>query len=484
MPAHKPVDPASFPLLGLLGAVACGPIAPESGTGATDSTGDGPEPTSASDPSTPTTTAIPECQSDLDCTTMYCEYCADNICVPRDACCYDGLVYTGDGHWRCGPGYECYGDEDCEPGYVCILGECAPDRPIPEPTRLPTCDSPDGLGTAWDLVEAPSALVLADVDLDMDLDLIAAQPGSGRLEIAFNDGVGQFTGQDSLVGQAPDYTLAAGDIDGDGDPDLALAAADPAGLRLFFNDGAVFTPGEPLPLGRLGGQVHLADINGDAALDVLVLGLGSGASSVRLGDGVGGLSDELAGVLEPINAPGTFIDVSADGIADLIGHPLADNILRAYGGTTEPGFVPLQQFMSTGVHAPALVADLDNDLAHDIVAVQSSDGGGTIDVWLALEPSVWSPRPSHFLTSAAMTGGVLAETDLVAGPDLIAATGDPNILVALGDGLGGFMCQRFHETTGDSRPNLFAVGDVDGDGRNDILAGGAGETTITMVLLK
>jgi hypothetical protein len=58
------------------------------------------------------------------------------------------------------------------------------------------------------------------------------------------------------------------------------------------------------------------------------------------------------------------------------------------------------------------------------------------------------------------------------------------VALIYGDGNSGFACEHLHPISGNSTPSLLAVGDVDGDGRTDVVAGGVDAMSVDLVLLK
>jgi hypothetical protein len=492
------VDPLSFPILGLLGAFACGPIAPqETDGGSTDGSGTDPthgpatdsttSPTSPTDPSGPTAPTTsgppPECQTDSDCSDTYCGYCSEGMCRQSPECyCGYGIAERVDGKWRCQPPYQCYSDEDCGSGYACIGGGCTEALPIP----LPGCAPPDGEGREWNLGNAPTAFVLADLDGDLDLDLAAGEPASGAIEIALNDGTGNFI-LAGAFGVGPegsgDLALAAGDLDGDGDLDLAVARHEPAGvLRLLFNDGAVFTVGEERPTAPLPVQVFIADVNGDGAPDVLTLDEGDLNLGVQLGDGTGTFAAEQPGIIDKLEARVAVAELTFDAAADVLAPFPGGGAFTAWAGSNGPLLTPLRMFSAPeATSMTPLSGDLDLQGFPEVVLVHPQGPTGMVHVWSGLAPGTWSGGRRRFTTVRPLTGGVLAELGGLPGPDLISATGQADISVLLGDGAGGFACENLFNLQGSSAPALLAVGDVTGDGLPDIVAGGLGVTTIAVV---
>jgi len=489
----KRIDPLSFPIVGLLGAFACGPIAPQDtdggstggpSTDATDSTtGRTTDPTTdPPDPTRPTTTEppMPECALDSDCAETYCGYCVEGMCRESVGCCGEYAAVRVGSKWRCSPPYDCYSDDECGFGYVCA-GSCIESPPIP----LPGCEPPDGFGTEWNLGDAPTAFVLADLDGDLDLDLAAAEPGSGSIEIALNDGAGNFI-LAGAFGVGPegsgDLALAAGDLDGDGDLDLAVTRREADGvLRLLFNDGAVFTVGEPLPVAPLPVQVFIADVNGDAALDLLTVSEGSQPLGVQLGDGTGKFSPAQPGTADAIDPRASVGDITLDGVADLLAPVANGGTFAAWAGGDGPLLDSIHSFVAPNPAGMAVLSgDLDLQGLPDIVLVHPQDESGMVHVWAGTGAAQWTFGRQRFTTSLPLTGGLLGDLDILPGPSLLGATGQHNIVVLPGDGKGGFSCELNLDIPGISAPALLAVADIDSDGRDDIIAGGLGSTTISI----
>ncbi len=486
----KLAGPVSFSVLGLLGGAACGPVLTPAGD--TDASSTGTEgssadattdsPTNPSDPTRPTTTEpttteppVPECEFDSQCyVSAYCNQCYQGSCRMNPDCSEDPYDYDY---------YDCNSDEECPGDYTCFRGECVQ---VP-PFELPICPPPAMDVTQWNLSNAPTAFVLADLDGDLDLDLAAAEPASGSIEIALNDGAGNFL----LAGAfplAPEATgalaLAAGDLDKDGDLDLVVTRREVGGvLNLLFNDGAVFTVAvAPQFLASLPEQVFVADIDGDGSLDVLTVNDNASGVTVQMGDGTGKLASKQSGIMPKITGPALLTDLSVDGVADLLA-PLGAIEATLWVGAAKPLLSPLRTFPLQSAEVAALAADLDLDSLPELVFVQSDGRKGLAEVWLGTASEAWSLAPSRYPTSLPLTGGVLAELDKTPGPDLIAATGLARLTVLPGSGSGGFACEHIVDIAGTSAPALIAVGDVDGDGLPDIVAGNLGGPTIEILHL-
>ena len=231
--------------------------------------------------------------------------------------------------------------------------------------------------------------------------------------------------------------LVTGDVNGDGFLDIVLAcgaccgqkpAADAGHVAVLLNDGrgSFRLAADPIKIGPTALRVALADFNRDGALDIACIEHGTYDVHILLGDGKGGFSRK----------PGRL--VSREG--------------------TRP-------------HSHDIVAaDLNGDGAADLAVTNADDN--TVSVVLndgsgGFRPASGSPfgagrHPYEGLTAGDLTGdGVpdLAVTNLMGRA----------VAVLRNDGKGSFsMAPGFPVGVGE-RPGFLAAGDVNGDGRADLL---------------
>jgi hypothetical protein len=182
----------------------------------------------------------------------------------------------------------------------------------------------DGTFTLSSTTPTPSGgfLALGDFNHDGKLDFAT----SGNL-MALGNGDGTFQNPTDIVASPPfgGYdAIAAEDINNDGWTDLVLTSnvfpVDANVTVLLNNHNGGFTQ-EPTTFGALATQPILSDLNGDGNLDLVVLGVASGAAAVALGDGKGGFTLSPTLLLGPlIDTPGLVrvADVNGDGVPDIL----------------------------------------------------------------------------------------------------------------------------------------------------------------------
>ena len=478
--------------LGLLGLVAaCGPVAPQTTASSDASTGEAEtsagtatDPTDPTDPTgtasdpTNTTTPPPECVDSTDCFDTYCGYCDNGVCKSSGGCCgYDlGKPARPDAQrWRCSPPYDCYSDYDCQDGYVCSVDHfCVPGtNPL-----LPPCADPGEIVGQWKLSVTPGAFILADLDADGDLDLAAAQPSVAQIEVALNDGTGNFILAGAFGVGAPTDALAIahGDLDGDGDNDLAALRRDPAGgLILLFGQDAVFTAQPPLPTAATPGNLLIADLNSDKFQDLLTID--PVQVIARLGNPKADYSVTQVALNQIVDPQASLFDFDKSGSLDIVATLPGTTAIGLWKGKGDGFFTP-HASLDTGMpqNAP-LYADInllpvpDIEDLPSVILTRSLNIQGDIEVFAGINAPQMFAESVHFGTSFPITGNTLAELDLPAGPDLLAATGQPVVLIALGDGEGGFSCERVIKTFAPTVQSLVAAGDLNGDGRVDLIVG-------------
>lgn len=362
---------------------------------------------------------------------------------------------------------------------------------------------------------------LADVDGDGALDLVHGPPRGGRPvpRVFRGDAKGHWRAwrEASYPPLAIDYgDAAAGDLDGDGRADLVLSAH-LRGFAAFRNEGGgrfsdmgrgleLVTPssGAPPPFSSRG--FTLVDWNGDGRLDILALGEGP-----RLGMGRGDRRD-VAGasmgvaLFENRGADGwrraptdfdTANDVFGQSIAlgDFDGDGRRDfatasntlgrtDLLSLGTPTGEWRRVALQGARPQAYVRAVAAADFDADGRDDLALAYTSYELDTwrsgIDVLLSRGGGAFERRT---LTVTEGTTGVFAlatgDLDGDRRRDLVALTGDGDVVVFLGDGTGRFRRETRPPSAWPDkcRGVHVALRDLDRDGRDEIVAAFAEESS-------
>ena len=202
--------------------------------------------------------------------------------------------------------------------------------------------------------------------------------GDGRLDAYFegavwlNDGRGHFTRSGQSFGPAERPAYFA-DLDGNGFVDAVCDN------RVFLNDGKFhFSEKRRLPTSIPMLSAHLAELNGDGAIDIIVAG--PTEDRILLNDGKGDYIDtgkSLGGWSQYTYAVG---DINGDGITDVyvaIPHtsppdmgPARD---RIWLGDGHGGFAEATHHIPVGEHRGVILADLNGDGSLDLL-VSGPDG--------------------------------------------------------------------------------------------------------------
>lgn len=344
-------------------------------------------------------------------------------------------------------------------------------------------------------------LRVTDLDGDGDLDILLANysdffGGSNDPEplvVYTNDGSGEFT--NASAGALNDYVgnhhqVAVGDVDGDGSRDIFGPDGSGQAYALFINDGSgVFVdeadarlPGPPYPHG---GAARMGDVDNDGDLDIFTSDgystAGPPFGHLYLNDG-SGVFDEADGAI-PDALGGDDIDdvefLDADGDHDL------DLVVNPHNGA---GAVWLND--GTGVFAESTTMDPPGPGSnfHYNVAPCDVDADGDLDLWIDntggsyTEQLLINDGAGNFTdeTGTRVTGGVNGSDD----NGVVCADVDDDgdfdaVVIALGTP------ERFYENNGVGSftyvPGVFPgptdcslwgeFGDLDGDGRIDLVTG-------------
>jgi len=343
-----------------------------------------------------------------------------------------------------------------------------------------------GIGTA------PAALALADVDGDGRPEILVGH--GGGVTVLVNQGAGKFAAGASYPTSAAVVALAVGDFNGDGRPDLAVADG---GVGIFLNTGnAGFSPVVEYTVAHPF-AIAIGDLDGDGRLD---LAIGGDSTQILLG-GASGVFALPVTVGPYTQAPVALADLAGDGKLDLIvSNPYRSiAVMRNLG---QASFAAPQVY-SDGVFInfvslAVATGDLNGDGRPDIVGSWPGKDSGPGVSYVLLTTAAGVPGAAIGYNTGAIlppnpTAGppgtgpnfvAIGDIDGDGAKDLVAANGGGNFTtgnvgLCLNHGDGTFAPARTL-TTG-MNPIAVAIGDVDGDGANDIVVANRGSKDVTVL---
>lgn len=274
--------------------------------------------------------------------------------------------------------------------------------------------TPSFAATNYPVAGPSTDAALGDLDGDGKLDM-AVLTAEG-LSVLLNHGDGTFALLGVNQGAGP-YVIALGDVSGDGKPDVVTVSG---GVSVLRNQGnGVFAPPIQYAIGNGPNSVALGDLNGDGRIDIAAAN--GGSQSGDPGD---------VGVL--LNTgDGTFVAAN---------YPAGPN------------------------PASVVLGDVNGDCRLDLAVVNVAAG---VNVLLGKGDGTFGPATAY----AAGTNPyrvVLGDLNGDGRADL-ALIGAGHVSVVLNIGNGRFGAAVNYPVTADHNPNSIAMGDLNGDGRRDLI---------------
>jgi hypothetical protein len=340
-----------------------------------------------------------------------------------------------------------------------------------------------GPAQAYPVGSSPESIAVGDLNKDGRLDIITANRGSDDLSVLLGAPGGTFLPQvRHAIGKLP-LGLQLADLNGDTflDVIVSLVNADYQTILLNQGNGTLAAPGTA-PSGNFLGAI--TDWDGDGKLDLLS-GLFSGGGLVNLGHGDGTFDTRLQ--IVPTNSPPTQVtpievspvDLDGDGRLELIARNTQANSIDVWEHAAVTGTNRLLSSFAVGQYLEAFAhGDFNGDGLVDLAVVTATNsirGSNQVVVLTNLGNFAFADaghyplgfKPDRILGADFNGDDHIDLTVLTQGGTI---HGGSRLIALLGDGSGSFQLRPPVEVA--TTTSIFAIGDVDGDGRTELLLAG------------
>jgi len=302
------------------------------------------------------------------------------------------------------------------------------------------------------------------------------------------------------VGRGPGI-VAVADVNGDGTPDIVTANEQSGDASVLVGNGAgrfAPAPGSPFPAGHMPNDLAVGDFNGDGRLDLAFANHESPHLTLLAGDGRGGFAPAPASPVPVVVRPHPHglaaADFNGDRNLDLVTDSWAEDRLELLFGDGKGSFATPGAYVPVGRHPYQRVraADLDGDGRADIVSANLE--GDNVTILLAdgtggFRQPAGSPFPcgdSPFnLAIGDVTADGIPDLAIVNSPGSTTdRSGRDGLTILIGDGRGRFRTMSGSPFSTPVRPNIAAIGDLDGDGVADVAVSNPDSDSIALFMMR
>jgi hypothetical protein len=318
---------------------------------------------------------------------------------------------------------------------------------------------------------------LADVNGDGMLDVVTVNPASSAMYVHLGNGTGAFASSQTFASGTTTTSAEVADVNSDGRADIVAVNTGAASARVFLNSTttcpASFATSTSSPTG--GNQpfsLTTGDLNGDGIPDVVAANTGGNSVGVTFGVGDGTFDTPATYGTGGITSVQTG-DFNRDGKLDVIAADPSNDVIwellgASNGSGTLTGPTPIPATVNAGPNQ-VRVGDFDRNGTLDMAS--ANPGSHTVSVWLGTGNGSFAAVVDYAMGNGSSPYNVaVADVNRDGRQDLVVVlNGFNGVAVMLGNGSGAFGAPNLISTGANTGPAAIAVGDVNSDGKLDVV---------------
>ncbi|MEO6851809.1 MAG: FG-GAP-like repeat-containing protein, partial [Mucilaginibacter sp.] len=345
--------------------------------------------------------------------------------------------------------------------------------------------------------------IVKDLDGDGKNDVITTNGGQRNISILRNtssSGAVSFAQGITFPITAYPLCVASGDLDGDGKPDIVVTDFGTGRVNVFLNNSTVnnisLIQQTPLQTGSNPFGISIADFDGDGRPDIVVANEYNSLAAIsvyrNITTSVGSVSFapkiDLPAGLYPREL--TTADIDNDGKPDIIVANQAGISISVFRNTSANGnisFAPKFDLAAQAGSSPESVAvgDFNSDGKLDI-AVANNNSPGFVSIFEnSSVPAALAFQPRQdFATGNYPYSIASGDVDGDGKPDIVVSDDNDNtVSVLINSSSGNTIVLKPHidYATG-NYPQSANIADVNGDGKPDIITGNDNANTVSVLL--